>query len=292
MSISPELGERRTVDLPQGTVAYRERGEGPVILFVHGLLVNGDHWRKVVPLLADSYRCVCPDLPLGAHELPLREGADLSATGVAQLLADFIAALGLEDVTVVGNDTGDAFVQVLAVDHPERLGRIVLTPGDAFTNFLPWIIKPMRLLGYAPPLLKLVALGWRTRPGQVAFLSAIVRNMPPAEILDAYSRPPVEDARIRRDLQLVLRHAGAGQTMRAARALRSSRLPALVVWQKEPSPVFPRAHGRRLAETIPNARHEEVAGTRAFISEDRPDRLAELIRGFVPTGDRVTAAPA
>src|ERR687890_180493 len=109
MSISSELGERRTVDLPQGQVAYRERGEGPVLLFVHGLFVNGDHWRKVVPLLADRYRCVVPDLPLGARSDPLRDGADMSAPGIAKLIADFAEALDLSDVTVIGNDTGDAF---------------------------------------------------------------------------------------------------------------------------------------------------------------------------------------
>src|SRR3954463_15351931 len=116
MSISEVLGEQRTVELPQGTIAYRETGQGPVLLFVHGLLVNGDHWRKVVPLLADRYRCVAPDLPLGAHATPLRDDADMSAEGVAKLVADFIAALDLNDVTIVSNDTGSALAQVLVAE--------------------------------------------------------------------------------------------------------------------------------------------------------------------------------
>lgn len=282
MSVSSELGELRTVALPQGTIAYRERGQGPVLLFVHGLWVTGDHWRKVVPLLADRYRCVVPDLPLGAHLHPLRDDADMSAAGLARLIADFAAALDLDAVTVIGNDTGDALVQVLVTEHPERIARVVLTPGDAFTNFLPWSIKPARVLGFAPRLLALAARGWQTRAGRFAILAAIARNFPPEEILDSYSRPAVQHARVRRDLQRFFASARPRDTLRAARKLRELRIPALVVWTKVPSPIFPKAHGRRLARLIPDARYEEVGGTLAFIPEDRPERLAELISEFVP----------
>lgn len=283
MSISGDLGEARTVDLPQGKIAYRERGDGPPLLLVHGLFVNGDHWRKLVPLLADRYRCIAPDLPLGAHVYPLNPDAPTGATGIARLLADFIEALDLDGVTVIGNDTGDAPVQVLVTEHPRRIARVVLLPGDAFTNFLPWSIKPARALGFAPPLLKLMARGFRTRPVQWMLLVAIVRNFPPKDVLDGYSRPGAEDARIRRDLQRFLAAATPRDTLRAARKLRDLRIPALVVWQKAPSPIFPKAHGRRLAKLIPDVRYEELSGTLAFIPEDRPERLAELIGEFVPS---------
>jgi pimeloyl-ACP methyl ester carboxylesterase len=282
MSISAALGEARTVELPQGTVAYRERGDGPVLLFVHGLFVNGDHWRKVVPLLAARYRCIAPDLPLGAHSHPLPADADRSAPGLARLVADFIAALDLHDVTVISNDTGDAIAQVLVTEHPERIGRLVLTPGDAFTNFLPWAIKPARALGFAPPLLKLFTRAFRTRTGQWLLLSLIARNFPPKDVLDGYSLPAVRDERVRRDLQRFFARATPRDTLRAAHKLRELRMPALVVWPAAPSPVFPKFHGRRLAKLIPDARFETVKGTLAFIPEDRPERLAELIREFVP----------
>jgi pimeloyl-ACP methyl ester carboxylesterase len=289
MSISSELGERKTVDLPQGTIAYRERGEGPPLVLIHGLWVNGDHWRKVVPRLADRYRCIAPDLPLGAHEIPMDPDADLSPGGHARLIADFIAALDLDDVTVVSNDTADAFAQILVTEHPERIARLVLTPGDAFTNFLPWSIKPARALGFAPPLLKLAARGWQTRVGRFAILAAIARNFPPREILDGYSRPAVQDDAVRRDLQKFFRAARPRYTLRAARKLRSLRIPALVVWTRAPSLVFPKAHGRRLARIIPDARFEKVGGL-AFVPEDQPERLAELIADFVPAQERAATA--
>src|SRR5438552_11559098 len=130
MSRSIELGEVKEVRLPQGTIRYRERGSGAPIVFVHGLLVNGDLWRKVVPELSKDFRCIVPDLPLGSHEQPVDEDADLSPYAVAKLIADFIAALDLEGVTLVGNDTGGAFCQLVITRHPERVGRLVLTPCD------------------------------------------------------------------------------------------------------------------------------------------------------------------
>src|SRR5947208_777214 len=113
MSISQELGERRTADIPAGRLEYRERGSGPPMVFAHGAGVNGDLWRKVAPELADRHRCIVPDLPLGGHSLPLNGGADRSLFGQAAILADFLDALDLEEVTLVGNDTGGAVSQAL-----------------------------------------------------------------------------------------------------------------------------------------------------------------------------------
>jgi pimeloyl-ACP methyl ester carboxylesterase len=238
----------------------------------------------VVPLLADRYRCVTPDLPLGAHSRPLPRDADRTAPGIARLIADFIAALDLDDVTVISNDTGDAFTQVLVTEHPARIGRVILTPGDAFTNFLPWVIKPARLLAFVPPLFNAVLKTFRTRAGQWVLLVSIARNFPEQEILEGYFGPPLADAGVRRDLREIIKRARPRHTLRAARRLRELKIPALIVWQRAPSAVFPKAHGRRLARIIPDARYEEVAKTLAFIPEDQPARLAELVSEFVPSG--------
>src|SRR3954469_25554564 len=97
MSRTEALGEQREVELPQGTIRYRETGEGDPIVFVHGVLVNGDLWRGVAPrLAAEGPRCIGPALPLGAHELAMSADADLSPPGLAKLIVDLIAALGLD----------------------------------------------------------------------------------------------------------------------------------------------------------------------------------------------------
>src|SRR3954451_21882321 len=97
---APETGLEQ-VDLDAGTIRYRDSGAGPTIVFAHGLLVDGTLWRKVTPLLEAEFRCVVPDLPLGSHREAMKADADLTPPGVARILADFLAALDLDDVTLV-----------------------------------------------------------------------------------------------------------------------------------------------------------------------------------------------
>jgi pimeloyl-ACP methyl ester carboxylesterase len=144
------LSEAKEVTLEPGTIRYRERSTGPTIVFVHGFLVSGDHWRKVVQELAGDFRCITPDWPLGSHELPLSQDADVSPTGFARLAADFLAALDLTTVTLVGNDKGGALCQMIIADHPERIARLVLTTCDAYDNFPPRILKYLMRLAYLP----------------------------------------------------------------------------------------------------------------------------------------------
>src|SRR4029077_18091827 len=117
--------EMNEIQLSQGTIRYREQGAGDPILLVHGLLTNGELWREVAPRLAADFRVIAPDWPLGSPEIPVNGGADRSALGLAALIADFMAALELENVTLVGNDSGGALCQLVAVHHPERLARLV-----------------------------------------------------------------------------------------------------------------------------------------------------------------------
>src|SRR4051812_40439497 len=161
MSVSTSLGEARTVDVPAGTIAYRESGEGPPLVFVHGVGVNGDLWRHVAPPLARDHRCIVPDLPFGAHTHPLRADADLSLPGLARIVADLLAALDLHDVTIVANDTGGAVAQWLVGHHAERVGRLVLTSCDAFHKFPPTPQRYLELAARSPALMWLLA--WTVR---------------------------------------------------------------------------------------------------------------------------------
>ena len=106
-----------TIDLSAGTLDYVDTGgDGPVIVFVHGVVMNATVWTDVISRLRSDHRCVAPTLPLGGHRRPMREDADLSMVGQANLLAEFIERLGLDDVTLVVNDWGGPLVT--AVEHP------------------------------------------------------------------------------------------------------------------------------------------------------------------------------
>src|SRR5215831_18814531 len=111
------------IALSKGTVRYRDVGRGPTILFVHGVFVDGTLWDETVARLSTSHRCVVPDWPAGSHRLAMKPGSDLSPAGLADLVIELMDALALEDVTLVGNDTGGAVCQLVAARSPARLGR-------------------------------------------------------------------------------------------------------------------------------------------------------------------------
>jgi pimeloyl-ACP methyl ester carboxylesterase len=282
MAISEALGERRTVEVPAGTIEYRERGEGPAIVFVHGVGVNGDLWRRVAPPLADAgFRCIAPDWPLGAHSHPLRPDADLSLPGLARIVSDFLAALDLADAAVVANDTGGAVAQWLAGHHAERVGRLVLTSCDAFQKFPPapqLYLKPaarLRVLGlvaravqWGPVQRTPTAYGWTTK-----------KPIDPA-VMRSYTSHLRDDPGVLRDLSRLLLAVDTRYTHEAAAALPSFDKPALVVWAADDK-LFPREHGRRLAELLPQGHFELIEDSRTFIPEEQPERLVATIRAFL-----------
>ncbi len=283
MAISAELGDLHRADLSAGPVEYRARGSGTPIVFLHGIIANGDVWRHVVPELAGRYRCITPDWPLGGHRLPMRDGTDFTLFGLATLVDEFFQALGLSDVVLVANDTGGAIAQAVAARHPQRLGRLVLTPCDAFDNFLPLPIKHLQLLGRAPIGLYLLSQSLRSPLIQrlpIAFGRLTERPIP-AEIMRSYTEPLRRIGGVRRDFAALVRAISTRFTEEAARGLTSFPRPTLIVWARERRRFFPIQYAHRLADALPNARLEFLDDTGAFVTEDQPVALAGLIQAFL-----------
>jgi pimeloyl-ACP methyl ester carboxylesterase len=269
------------VKLSQGTINFRESGEGPPIVFVHGLLVDGRLWRKVTPLLEDRFRCIVPDLPLGSHRTPMSSDADLSPPALARLIADFLEALDLEDVVLVANDTGGAISQITAANHPERIGRLVLTNCDAFENFLPPAFRPLQWAARVPGGLTGMMAGMRfaaLRRLPLAYGWLIKRDFdgaPTREWVD----PFLTNREVRRDTIKVLRGIDSRYTIEAAEKLRTFDRPTLLAWAVEDR-FFKISYAERLAATISGATLERIEDSYTFVSEDQPERLAELIARF------------
>jgi pimeloyl-ACP methyl ester carboxylesterase len=282
VSISDVLGERRTVDVPAGTLVYRERGSGLPVVFVHGAGVNGDLWRKVAPALAEGRRCIAVDLPLGGHEIALRGEPDLSLFGLADVLASFLDALDLSDVTVVGNDTGGAICQALVTSRPERTARLVLTSCDAFANYPPKAVAYLKPTAHVPPAMWLLTQAMRLRAAQrlpIAYGWATHAPIEP-QIMDSFLGALRSSSAIRHDFNRFLRAARAADMVRASEGVSAFQGPALVAWAADDR-FFPRAHGERLAELLPEGRFELVPRSRTFIPEDNPTRLVELLAAFL-----------
>lgn len=272
-----------SVELPQGTVHYQDAGKGPVVVLVHGLLVDGTLWSRVAPLLAGC-RVVRPDLPLGSHRTAMHPDADLTPAGLGTLIADFLAALDLTGVTLVGNDTGGALSQIAAADHPERIGRLVLTNCDAYRNFLPPAFRPLQLLPRIPGAMALAARLVRTAPARAAF-GVLTTDPIPAELYAGWVAPAREDPGVRRDLGKVLRGITPRETMRAIEVLRRAERPTLIAWGRRDR-FFRPAFAERLAADIPGARLEWLPDARTFTPLDAPERLAGLIGEFAHASAR------
>jgi pimeloyl-ACP methyl ester carboxylesterase len=278
---SEALGPARALELRQGRLRAHVTGEGPAIVFVHGAVVNANLWRKVVPRL-DGHTRVALDLPLGSHVESMPD-ADLTPPGLADLIADAIEALDLRDVTVVGNDTGGALTQILAVRRPERIGRVVLTSCDAFDNFPPRFFRIVLAPARIPGAIPIAFGGLRLRPlRRLPIAYGWLSNEPiEREAEDSYVLPGLTRREIRRDARRLLAGLDSKHTLDAAERLLTFDKPVLIAWSTEDR-FFPPAHAERLARLIPNATLEWIEGARTFSPEDRPKRLAELIGAFAP----------
>ena len=271
----PQLGEYKQAPLGGGTIGYHDTGDGPVLLFVHGLLVNGALWSKVVPLLADRYRCIVPDWPLGSHSLPL--GTPLSPSAVVEMIGELIAELGLQDVTLVGNDTGGALSQMFVVRHPGSVKRLVLTNCDAYDQFPPQPFKYLGIVPRVPGAISVLAQSMRLRPNRrlpIAF-GWLAKRLP-RDVEDAFVDPVIRDKGIRDDVSSFLLAMDKNELIATARRYGEVEIPVTLAWGEDDK-AFKIDWAERMARDFPNATLVRIADSYTFVALDQPERLAEAI---------------
>ncbi|SIR89459.1 alpha/beta fold hydrolase [Williamsia sterculiae] len=270
------------VTVSSGPIEYEDTGgPGPVIVLCHGVPMDSRCWRKVVPLLSE-HRVVTPTLPMGGHRRAQRPDADLSQPGMAVILADFLEALDLRDVTLVLNDWGGGQF-LISSDRTERVGRLVLAACEAFDNFPPGPVKPLSAVGKRVPAILWVMLqSMRIRPirrmrngyGGMSVVGI------PDDLLSDWFRPARDDRQIRRDFVKFFVGTPPEPELHALQARWPEfTRPVLVVWAAQDR-LMPAAHGPRLAQWYPNARLEIVQDSSTLLGEDQPERCAALIADF------------
>ncbi|MEM9727377.1 MAG: alpha/beta hydrolase [Myxococcota bacterium] len=281
-----------TITLPQGTLKYEDVGQGPPVVFVHGLLVNGQLWRKVTPKLSHTARCIVPDLPLGSHAIPMNADADLSVDGVARLVGDFLDALDLHDVTLVGNDSGGAISQLVASRYGSRLGRLVLTTCDAYDVFPPKGFGYLRVLPYVPGLIAALAKGMLAvkalRDLPIAY-GLLAKHGIPEDVVKSYIAPAARSAAIRRDVSKFARSVSPRVTLEAAEELAAFGRPMLLLWTPEDR-FFPMRLADHFRRNLPNVTLETIEDAYVFVAEDQPEQVAAGIARFIAERTAASAA--
>jgi len=264
-----------------GTIEFRDIGEGPVIVFLHLVIAEASHWDKMPPLLADRFRCILPTLPMGAHRLPADHDADLSTDGLARAVAELLDHLDVNDVTLVGNDSGGAISQVMAAHHAERLGRVVLTNCDMYDDFPPKLFGYFRLLPYLPGSLAMLGRTLKIRAlWRLPFVFGRLTNQVDAVKIDRWADALLADKGVRRDARKVIKGFGPNVTNEAAAMLRSTELPFLVAWGADDKAFRP-ALAERFCAEVSTAKLIMIEDCKTLVCWDQPQHLAQLISDFI-----------
>jgi len=272
-----------TLTTSAGSLHYRVAGPDdtdlPPVVFVHGFLVDATLWDRVAAQLATAgVRSYLVDWPLGSHRTPMDDGADLSPAGLARLIDEVIGLLGLDDVTLVGNDTGGALCQLVIAGGSTRVGRLVLTNCDAFEHFPPTMFVPLFAAAKHPWLTKaLVApMRWRAMRHSPTAYGMLLRRPRDGALTAGWVSPARTDRRIRHDIARFARGVDRRSLVDAEPRLRRFDGPVRIVWGTADRN-FKRSFAERLAATFPKATLVEVPDVSTFVPIDAPDAVATAI---------------
>jgi pimeloyl-ACP methyl ester carboxylesterase len=282
------------IELTAGTIEYEDTGDdGPVLVLLGGLVMDGSVWDPLVDDLRVDHRCVVPTLPLGAHRKAMRPDADLSLSGYARIVAELLRRLDLREVTLVQNDHAGALVLAGEGDaRPERIARLVISSCEAFENYPPGLPgKNVRLTAFLPGGIFLAMNAMRLgvlRRSPIGFGWMAKRPLPD-QLLDRWLAPLQTQRAVRRDLRKYVTGGRRRQMVETCERLRAFTRPTLVVWTPQDKVQRPE-HGRRFAELLPDARLVEIADSYTLIMRDQPRAFARAIREFVRETAGATAA--
>ncbi|MGC2277361.1 MAG: alpha/beta fold hydrolase [Candidatus Binatus sp.] len=282
MNASEFQSSRKFVQTAFGRIAYVERGNGPVALFAHALPLCGYQWRYALDEVSSMRTCVAPDLMgLGYSEIPARQ--DISYESQARMLAALLDARSIKQVDLIGNDTGGGVSQIFLALYPERVRSLTLTNcevHDLWPNAMLQQFYAALKAGLVGEALKNVTRD----PSSAAQLAATYENPESLtkEALEVYFGPFVDSEQRREQLKgFSEAERNRDQLVAAAKGLRTSQIPAQVLWGDADTAFDTPASidwlnrnlgGLRNVTTIPRAK--------LFWPEEHPRLLTVLLKEF------------
>ncbi|HEY1838754.1 MAG TPA: alpha/beta hydrolase [Mycobacterium sp.] len=275
---------RHSVQLASGRISYAEAGSGAVALFVHGVLLNSHLWRYQLAGLADVRRCIAVDL-LAHGDTEIDPAQDVSVTANAGMLTELLDALGVDQVDVIGNDSGGGIAQIFAATNTDRVRTLTLTNCDTHDNWPPEGFKPF---------MKMAAAGELANTLNAMLSDKAVYRSPDAlgpayerpetvsdDDINTYLQPFVRTAQRTRDLERFLAAFDNRHTVAIEPQLRQLRAPTLIAWATD-DVYFPVEWAYWLADAIPGAKSPvEIPGARIFFPEERPETFNQLLRAHL-----------
>ncbi|MBE1546412.1 pimeloyl-ACP methyl ester carboxylesterase [Mycobacterium sp. OAS707] len=273
----------KAVDVTAGTIEYREEGDpgGPPVVLLHGLLMNDAQWNLALPLLPAGFRYLLPVLPMGGHRIPMRAQADLTLPGMVEIVADFLDALDLADVTLVVSDWGGPLFLTDA-GRDKRIARLVICPSEAFDNFPPGLPGKVAWLASRNTLtvslaMRQLKVGWLRR--QWLIFGQMAKKPVPQDIVDHWMAAGLADRRIRHDLVKYCRtRFDKTDLIRATNRLADFDGDVLVLWSR--NPVMPDEHATRLVE-LTGGTLRYIDDANVLIMLDQPQQTAQEIGAFL-----------
>jgi pimeloyl-ACP methyl ester carboxylesterase len=281
MSEKKSAQVHRSVRTASGRISYTEQGTGPVALFVHGVLLNGYLWRHQLGDLSDIRRCIALDL-LAHGDTEIAPNQDVSVTANAKMLKEFLDALHIDQVDLVGNDSGGGIAQIFAALYPERVRSLTLTDCDTHDNWPPEAFRPF---------LAVAAAGGLRGTLETMLSDKSVYRSPQAlgpayehpdqltdDTIEKYLRPFVSTEQRTRDLQRFLAAFDNKHTLAIEAQLKTLKAPTLIVWGTD-DVYFDVKWSHWLADNIPGTRRRvELQGARIFFPEERWQEFNKELR--------------
>ena len=272
-----------SVEVAAGTVQYREEGDpnGPPVVLLHGLLMNDAQWDPALRHLPSGFRYLLPVLPMGGHRIPMREDADLTLLGMVEIVADFLDALDLVDVTLVVTDWGGPLF-LTDIGRDKRVARLVICPSEAFDNFPPGFPGKVAWLASRNTLtvslaMRQLKVGWLRR--QWLMFGQMAKKPVPQDIVDGWMAAGLADRRIRQDLVKYCRTKFVKAALiRATKRLADFDGDVLVLWSH--NPVMPDDHATQLAD-LTGATLRYVDDANVLVMLDQPEQTAREIGAFL-----------
>lgn len=274
----------QSIGTPSGRISYVAAGSGPVALFVHGVVLNKHLWRHQLAGLADIRRCIAVDL-LAHGDTEIEPDQDVSVTANAHMLRQVLDALQIDQVDLVGNDSGGGIAQIFAALNPERVRTLTLTNCDTHANWPPEAFQPFvdmavagDLTGTLNAMLSDKAI-YRS-PGALGPAYERPENVPDEDI-EIYLRPLVRSEQRTRDFERFVAAFDHKHTLAIEHQLRRLQAPTLIVWGTD-DVYFPVEWAYWLADAIPGAKPPvELPGARIFFPEERADAFNQLLRNHL-----------